>query len=53
MLQFTQGFLPASFSDTWVTNAIRRLDQLLKLLKTFSTLFTEVTRGRDIFLDKQ
>jgi hypothetical protein len=25
--QFVQGFLPVTFSETWVTNAIRRLDQ--------------------------
>ena len=27
MQKFTQGFLPASFNEVWVTNAIRRADQ--------------------------
>jgi hypothetical protein len=27
MKQFSQGFLPPSFSNTWITNAIRRADQ--------------------------
>jgi hypothetical protein len=27
MQKFTQGFLPSSFNDVWVTNAIRRADQ--------------------------
>jgi hypothetical protein len=27
MQQFSQGFLPSSFSNTWITNAIRRADQ--------------------------
>jgi hypothetical protein len=27
MQKFTQGFLPSSFNDVWVTNAVRRADQ--------------------------
>ena len=27
MQKFTQGFLPLSFNDVWITNAIRRADQ--------------------------
>jgi hypothetical protein len=27
MQKFTQGFLPTSFNDTWVSNRIRRVDQ--------------------------
>jgi hypothetical protein len=27
MQKFTQGFLPASFNEVWVTNAIRRANQ--------------------------
>jgi hypothetical protein len=27
MQKFTQGFLPSSLNDVWVTNAIRRADQ--------------------------
>ena len=27
MQNFSQGFLPSSFSNTWITNAIRRADQ--------------------------
>jgi hypothetical protein len=27
MQKFTQGFLPLSFEDTWVSNRIRRADQ--------------------------
>jgi hypothetical protein len=27
MQKFTQGFLPSSFNDVWITNAVRRADQ--------------------------
>jgi hypothetical protein len=50
MQQFSQGFLPTSFSNTWVTNAIRRVDQPqieLRNRDNFNIPFT-----RTAFLDK-
>ncbi len=47
MQQFSQGFLPTSFSNTWITNAIRRADQPPKklnyvIMRTLTFLFLEL-----------
>jgi hypothetical protein len=40
---FSQGFLPFSFSNTWITNAIRRLDQPQIELHTTAKIFTHLS----------
>jgi len=44
MQQFSQGFLPTSFNNTWVTNAIRHQDQEHIVLRNQNDIFIPFAR---------
>jgi hypothetical protein len=44
MQQYVQGFLPASFNNTWVTNEARRAETVAMTLRNHNNFFVPVSR---------